>query len=439
MAIRIERGINMFGKKIYPLDEVYGISRDVPLNYVERENVDEVFRKNLRRGKHITIFGSSKQGKTCLRKHCLDTSKYIVIQCSNKWTLSDLNAHILKQAGYELTESTKMSMSGKAKLIASIKSKFLPVDVGAESSLEEGEESETVYRQLELDIDDANDVISALKEINFSKYIVLEDFHYLKQEVQKDFAVELKAFHENSTLCFIVVGVWLDENKLVIYNGDLTGRTVSVNADAWTQHELTQVIENGASLLNIGFNQNFVSSLLTECNGNVYIVQEACYRVCEQENVTETQKTYKEIGDRSNAKDIVKNIVKEQSGRYNAFITNYAMGFQETTLEMHKWLLYPILTADTDTLMQGLNYRSIRILLEFVHPKKGELNPGNVTQALKSVVSLQLSKSIQPIILDYDESNLKLHIVDRGFVIWLKTQNRDEILELAGLPINLEN
>lgn len=267
----------MFRKESYLLDEVYGISRDVPLNYVERESVDEVFRKNLRRGKHITIFGSSKQGKTCLRKHCLDTSKYIV----------------------------------------------------------------------------------------------LEDFHYLKQEVQKDFSVELKAFHENSTLCFIVVGVWLDENKLVIYNGDLTGRTVSVNADAWTQHELTQVIENGTSLLNIEFNQNFVSSLLTECNGNVYIVQEACHRVCEQENVTETQNTYKKVGDRSNAKDIVKNIVKEQSGRCNAFITNYAMGFQETTLEMHKWLLYPILTADTDTLMQGLNYRSIRILLESVHPKKG--------------------------------------------------------------------
>lgn len=434
----------MFGKsekKVYHLDEIYGISRDVPLNYVERESVDEAFRRNLRRGKHITIFGSSKQGKTCLRKHCLDASDYIVVQCSNKWTLSNLNAHILKQAGYELTESTKMSINGKAKLIASIKSKsiFFPVDVGVESSLEEGNESETVYRQLELDIDDANDIISALREIGFSKYIVLEDFHYLKQEVQKDFSVELKAFHENSNLCFIVVGVWLDENKLVIYNGDLTGRTVSVNADAWTDHELTQVIEKGADLLNIKFNQQFVSSLLTECNGNVFIVQEACYRVCEQEGVTETQETPKEIGAKNCAKDIVKNIVKEQSGRYNAFITNYATGFQETTLEMHKWLLYPILTTDPDSLMQGLTYRSIRVLLESIHPKGRELNPGNVTQALKSVVSLQLSKSIQPIILDYDESNLKLHIVDRGFVIWLKTQNRNETLDLAGLPTNPEN
>lgn len=428
----------MFGRTIYSLDEVYGISRDVPLNYIERESVDGAFRKNLRRGKHITIFGSSKQGKTCLRKHCLNISEYIVVQCSNKWTLSDLNAHILKQAGYELTESKKTSMNGKAKLIASIKSKFLPVDAGIESSLETGEGSETVYRQLELDIDDANDVISALKEINFSKYIVLEDFHYLKQEVQKDFSIELKAFHENSSLCFIIVGVWLDENKLVIYNGDLTGRTVSVNADAWEKHELAQVIANGASLLNIEFDRNFVASLLEECNGNVYMVQEACYRVCEKENVTETLREFKEIGAGCDAKTIVKNIVKEQSGRYNAFITNYATGFQETALEMHRWILYPILTADTDTLMQGLTYRSIRMLLESVHPKKGELNPGNVTQALKSVVSLQLSKSIQPIILDYDESNLKLHVVDRGFVIWLKAQDKAEILELAGLPIDQE-
>ena len=67
----------MFGRTVYSLDEVYGISRDVPLNYIERESVDGAFRKNLRRGKHITIFGSSKQGKTCLRKHCLNISEYI--------------------------------------------------------------------------------------------------------------------------------------------------------------------------------------------------------------------------------------------------------------------------------------------------------------------------------------------------------------------------
>ena len=85
----------------YTVDEVYGLSRNIPLNYVERHDVDERLRCNLNRDKHITIFGSSKQGKTCLRKHCLNENDYILVQCSNRWSLSDLNANILKRAGLD--------------------------------------------------------------------------------------------------------------------------------------------------------------------------------------------------------------------------------------------------------------------------------------------------------------------------------------------------
>ena len=35
--------------------------------------------------------------------------------------------------------------------------------------------------------------------------------------------------------------------------------------------------------------------------------------------------------------------------------------------------------------------------------------------------------------MDYDESNLKLHIVDRGFIIWVATQDKNELLELIGV------
>ena len=101
---------------------------------------------------------------------------------------------------------------------------------------------------------------------------------------------------------------------------------------------------------------------------------------------------------------------------------------------MHKWLLYPILTSSIEELSAGLTYRSIRIKIMSAHPQGKSLNPGNITQALKAVSSLQLSKSIQPIILDYDESNLTLHIVDRGFLIWLSMQDRDDLLATVGLP-----
>ena len=126
--------------KKYYLNDVYGISRDVPLNYVARSNVDEKFKNNLNRQKHITIFGSSKQGKTCLRKQCLKPEEYILVQCSNKWSLSDLNSNILKRAGYELEISSKTSVTGKAKIIASIKACFGIGEANVGSELENTED-----------------------------------------------------------------------------------------------------------------------------------------------------------------------------------------------------------------------------------------------------------------------------------------------------------
>ena len=49
-----------------------------------------------------------------------------------------------------------------------------------------------------------------------------------------------------------------------------------------------------------------------------------------------------------------------------------------------------------------------------------ELNPGNITQALQSTASLQVKKDIKPIILDYDQTNVRLNVVDKSFfLIWL--------------------
>ncbi|WP_276357955.1 hypothetical protein [Cohnella caldifontis] len=421
---------------IHKASDVYGISREIPINYVSRAGIDDVFKSNLNREKHIVVFGSSKQGKTSLRKKCLSAEDYIVIHCSNKWNLEDINSNILKRAGYELTQSTKKTTSGKYKIIASLKT-LIPIGTaGLKAEAERGFQKEIITNELELDVEDVNDIISALNAMEFKKIILLEDFHYLPIEVQRDFSIALKAFHENSNFCFIVVGVWLDENRLIIHNGDLTGRIVSINADKWNKDQLLEVIEEGEKLLNISFSEDFKRDLLSSCYDNVYIVQEACYLACLLNEIKETQIELREIDNEIRLDIIVKLIVDQQSGRYNSFITNFSDGFQSTLLEMYKWLLYPVLISNTDQLERGIKYSDIRKIIATKHPKGDELNPGNITQALKSTASLQITKGIQPIILDYDETNLRLHVVDRGFLIWLNLQNRAELLELAGLPNN---
>jgi hypothetical protein len=412
--------------------DVFGINRDLPLNYISRKDVDELFLNSLTRDKHLVIYGSSKQGKTSLRKHCLLKDDYIVVHCSNKWSLGDLHAAVLKRAGYEITQSTTRTATGRNKILASFKATVLGVGVGTSGEKERTQTEAIVKQPLELDPEDVNDIIKALE--GFQKYIVLEDFHYLSIETQKDFAVALKAFHEQSSLCFIVVGVWLEESRLTVYNGDLTGRIIAINADLWTKEELREVISAGEQLLRIQFDETFRDGVLGNCFDSVYIVQEACYQACVQGGVNFTQRDLLPLDVGLGAKTIIRDVVNQQTGRYNSFITQFATGFQDTTLQMYRWLLYPLLTSNTDHLRRGIRYREMRDILRTYHPVGQSLNLGNLTQALQASASLQVKKDIKPIVLDYDQTNLCLNVVDRGFLIWLDNQDRKELLELAELP-----
>lgn len=412
--------------------DVYGINRELPLNYISRKDVDEKFIDNLTRDKHLVIYGSSKQGKTSLRKHCLNEADYIIIHCSNKWSMGDLHSAILKRVGYEVTQSATRTVAGKNKILASFKASVFGIGTEVGGAKETSTSIATTSGSLELDPEDVNDIIKALGKLD--KYIVLEDFHYLPIETQKDFAVALKAFHEQSKLCFIVVGVWLEESRLTVYNGDLTGRVTGINADKWEEAELLQVIEAGEHLLNIQFTEEFKKTLIQNSFESVYIVQEACYQACTQAGIARTQETQISVGTYLDANAVIRDVVNQQTGRYNSFITQFAGGFQNTSLQMYRWLLYPVLSATGEQLENGLTYRAMRDSLRARHPEGRELNLGNLTQALQATASLQVKKDIKPIVLDYDQTNLKLNVVDRGFMIWIENQDRKELLDLAELP-----
>lgn len=418
------------------LDDVFGVARDLPDNYVVRESVDSRLVAALTRDKHIVIYGSSKQGKTCLRKYNLKVDDYIVVTCSNKWSLAQLHGAILKEAGYVVEGTTTRAISGETKISAKLGAGFnlfgnkATAEAGAEAAAKNSKQTEA--RPMELDPSDVNDIITALDAARTRRFIVLEDFHYLPEETQRDFAVALKAFHEDSDYCFIVVGVWRDQNRLVQQNGDLTGRVDAIDADRWTRHELLEVISEGEKQLNITFDPSFEDNLLDGCYNNVFVVQESCRLACERNDVFGTQDSHREV--HANAVALIREAVDAHSARYNGFIMNFALGFQSSQLTMYRWLLWAVLRADVATLERGLNLRDVKTAIDAGHPD-APINQGNITQALTSTASLQIGKlNIKPIILDYDATNRRLNVVDRSFLIWLQHQDRNELLALAELP-----
>ncbi|MBM7116064.1 hypothetical protein [Archangium primigenium] len=423
------------------LSEVFGVARGIPLNYVRRAYVDDLFINSLSRDKHIVVFGGSKQGKTSLRKQTLNEDDYVVVQCGNTTTRAQIYEMLLKCAGAHVTATDKRTTTGTAKFDVTVSAKGkVPLVAEASGSGGGGYQKTTTTEvsgsRFEIDPSDPNDVIRVLKAAEFSKYVILEDFHYLSEEVQREIAFDLKAFHEKSNLVFVVVGVWLESNKLVLYNGDLAGRLVPVDADRWDPSDLSQVIEEGEKLLNVEFPESVKKEVLDRCQNNVGVLQETCYRLCERANVWRTQPQLLSVGSVSEVDVIIHDIGTEQAGRYQKFLEDFSEGLNKTELEMYKWIAYVAITSDPADLKRGLKMSYIFRTLNEVHPtRKGQLQQNNVTQALAKIGKLQHKNHVKPTILDFDTSENRLRVTDSGFILYLITQERKALLETIGVEM----
>ena len=419
----------------HKLTNVFGTSRDVPETYVERKGVDERFLNDITRDKHLVIHGSSKQGKTCLRKHHLNEEDYIVVQCTRETTKSKLYEMLLKKAGIQCEIGNTKTVTGGCTLHVKFGGEA-KVPLVAKATTEAGGEYErqttqsAETKEFEIDPEDSNDITRILKNANFLKYIVIEDFHYLDEDVQMSFAVDLKVFHENSKLIFIVVGVWLEASRLTLYNGDLSGRLAIINVDRWDEEDLLKVISVGEPLLKIAFPGAVQKAIVNGCQSNVGLLQEIVYRICEKYEVWQTQETIQDIGTVDDVDIMLKAVSEEQASRYRNFLSRFAEGLGQTQLEIYKWVLYAVVNSTPYELRRGVSPNFLFQKVKVVHPSK-TLQQMNIIQALERIQKVQFKHKLQPLVLDY--SNGELLVVDVNFIVFLQTHTKEDLLEYVGL------
>ncbi len=419
------------------LSDVYGTTRRIPLTYQSRKNVDERFVNDLTRDKHIAIHGSSKQGKSCLRKYHLEDDKdCITIQCTRDTTRAILYEMVLKKAGldYEITESK--SITGNHKVQVRIEGEGKIPFVSKASGSGEYEynrenEASTEKKYLQIDLGNPNDIVRVLQQTNFDKFIVIEDFHYLDEEIQQNLAFDLKVFFDVSQINFIIIGVWLESNKLILFNGDLVGRVTSINADSWTPSDLNKVIRNGFSLMNISFPDDVVELATEACQGNVGLLQEICYKICEENEIWTTQVEHKVIGTTKDVTRLVAQISDEHAARYKNFLSKFGEGLGTTELEMYKWIAWNVVNSEINDLKRGMKPNVIFQKIRSEHPKKDTLQQNNVSAALERVGKVQYKHKLQPIIFDY--TNDELVVVDANFLVFIENHSNEELTTMIGL------
>lgn len=427
------------GSATYAVEQVFGLSRELPLNYVQRDGVDDEFYKAMVKEKHLVVFGSSKQGKTSLIRQSLAEDTYVRISCQHAWSLSALHTAILKQSGYTVEQSLSKTVSGEYKVnvkyAGSIKPAGAELAVGVERLTTDGVQLQSIEHRLELDAGDVNDVILALKDLSCDKSVVLEDFHYLDHKTQRRFSQSLKAFYDDSWVKFIIVGVWLDPNRLSHYNRDLAGRVTTISADIWTREQLHLVITQGERLLNIRFDEGFTRQLLDSCFNSVWIVQEVCYLACLEAGVQTSQPSMRKIGTSQIADHLITKVIDSQSVQYLHFIKAFIQNADASARDIYRWLLAIILVADPARLEEGVHLHEMHDFIvesdreEFISESSIEYFLGN------HLSWYQINKlHLNPIILDFDRTRKCVTVTDRGFLIWLDSRDRDSLLDDADVP-----
>jgi len=144
------------------------------------------------------------------------------------------------------------------------------------------------------------------------------------------------------------------------------------------------------------------------------------------------------VGDNFDIKNEIRVLLDNQNSRYYKFITDFSAGFDQTELELYKWILFAMINVDNSILGKGLAVAAVRRIIETKHPKKYNVSSKKLVQALRKSVDLQVKNHIQPIVFEYDANTRRIKIVDRSFLLWLEFQSKDCLYDYADLADELK-
>ncbi|ENM5727775.1 hypothetical protein V4V56_003779 [Vibrio mimicus] len=400
----------------------------------------------LKSDKQIIVYGSSKQGKTALVKKYIDYDDNIVISLSPKHTLKDIYQTILRKSGITLrTSYTKGSgQSSTAKGKARIQGAIALVLKGtAEVGLDRSTNHSSTenYDEIEFNLELPDDVADIINRHGNKKVVILENFHYLSEEVQKDFAYDLRTFQELKVR-FVIVGVWKESNRLSQFNGELQDRIDEIPVEPWTNEDFFRIIAKGEQELNIKFATTVKHLCLDNSFASVGVFQELLRLTCINFGIFNKGDSVFIDSEDSFNKALVEK-TKDYSERHLKNLEAIASGNNTQVQKdkplpffMHYYIVTDILSQGYDAIKNGgMSKLCMMHSIKQKHHRSNDLRGGHLTTALKGLVELQSNKSINPPVIAYDATSKKIKVVDSTFYFFLKNADLDDVIDVITNPI----
>lgn len=264
------------GAAALPVGRVFGVDRHAnPLSYVER-SIDKEFKGALQDGQYsaIVIYGTSKQGKSSLRRNVLPEPFCTFVSATAGMTQEKLYRNILNQAKaagpLQFTKAGSVTGGGEIELKLPAWLSFLSAKASVSGQYSTGRS----WEEVGIDLSDADGVARHYAETVGKKPIVIDNFHYFTPEMQRNVAIDIRAFEERGVK-LVIMGTWKARNYLELQNGDLAGTICPLSIEPWSDTDFGRVIDAGLKNLPVTFSYGVREALITKAVGNIGLLQNA--------------------------------------------------------------------------------------------------------------------------------------------------------------------
>lgn len=426
------------------LEQVFGVSREQVATYIERAAVDNALASALAETRQIIIYGSSKQGKTSLLQRHIQADRRVTVHCGPTTTAEDIYRSFLRQRGVEIV--TEKSSGTSRDMGTSISARFMAMlpffgEGGAETrgEVKAGARDDEKRKTIEFNLSNAQDVGELLLQIESSDLhlYVLENFHYLPDDVQRQMAFDLRTFEEMG-IRFVILGVWRERNRLVQYNGDLQDRIAEVPVEPWEEPDFQRIVDLGAGILRVTFSPEVGARIFTEAHGSVAVVQELLKKVCERAGIIESipgDKPRINIADLAQLQNAIEDKVAEYAARHVRSLESIAAGSRaRRTTEESAALFLPyhlvrvMVHRTYSELKDGIERKTLQQLIQEKHKTPDNVRTSDVTGMLSRLAALQANQKIVPPLFDFDPGTRRVKVVDSTLYFFIDNCDPEEVM-----------
>lgn len=395
--------------------EVFGVQASVnDYSYIDRGNLDAEIRRLAGRETHIALKGESKAGKSWLRQKAFPNST--VVQCRLDFQPIDVYKAILAALNIELTTSRNTTAGGRIEFSGSAEAGWkLIAKATAEGVAEGSYEAEVAREPVGKDEGDLEFICRLIKSSGHR--VIIEDFHYLTNDVQRSLAHDLKAFWDYKTFV-VIIGVWVRRNYLIHLNSDLAGRIVEVSV-YWTDQDLQRVLEKGSVHLNLEIDNEIQNKLIADCYGNVGLLQALTLEALDQSGIEE-KKDAKQFCRRLDAYESAAMSYAEQlEAVYLEFSRRVSAGIRNrkgsTNIYAHA-MLACFESSDAELIL-GVPFQAIYSRANARQPR---VQQGNLRSILRNIDRLQIDDRGKGLVLTFAEQSNSVAVVDRSVLFFRK-------------------